>query len=76
MLGNVMFGCDIGVVTRDCDDVAVIAYVFVDHSIYTYTAPPIQSIEITNIHQPKSTDIVIITPGALGRWSHTDQFFL
>ena len=25
------------------------------------------------IHQPKSIDVVITTPRALGRWSHTDQ---
>ena len=74
-LGNVMVVCDIGVVTRECDNVVVVAYICVDHLICTYTAPPTHSIEITNIRQPKSTDIVITTPGALGRWSHTDQFF-
>ena len=27
----------------------------------------------SSIHQPKSTDVVITTPGALGRWSHTTK---
>lgn len=31
---------------------------------------------INYIHQYKNTDVVITTPGALGLWSHIDQFFM
>ncbi len=46
---------------------------FVSTTQYVYNSPPTHSIEQLNIYQPKSTDVVITTPGALGRWSHTDQ---
>ena len=50
-------------------------HMFVSTTQYVYNSPPTHSIEEPTIHQLNSTDIVITTPGALGRWSQTDQFF-
>ncbi len=43
---------------------------FVSTTQYVYNSPSTHSIEQPSIHQPKGTDVVIITLGALGRWSH------
>ncbi len=46
---------------------------FVSTTQYVYNSPPTHSIKQSSIHQPNSTDVVIITPGTLGRWSHNAQ---
>ena len=46
---------------------------FVLTTQYVYNSLPTYSIKQLSIHQPNNTDVVITTPGAHSRWSHTDQ---
>ena len=44
--------------------------------MYIIYSSPTRSIEERTIHQPKSIDVVITTPGALGRWSNSRRIDL
>ncbi len=49
---------------------SVVVHVCVNYLNVYINSSTTHSIEQPSIHQPKSTDVVITMPGALGGWSH------
>ena len=49
---------------------------FVSITPYIYNQLTYSLHRITSIYQPNSTDVVITMPGALGRWSHSNDIYL
>ena len=79
ILGMWYWECDIGNVILgiwywEYDDKC--NYVYLYQLFYMYKiSSSTYSIEQSSIYQPKNIDVVITTPGALGKWSHNNQIW-